>query len=327
MNNKGLLSTVSLFSLLSLGVAPKATSSFTTSFSILGPYHEGDADVSFRVSITSKYEETSIRERLSVGFFDSDFTYFYTTAAHNYELKKTQRLTFTLPIKTYLKKKGMDARFQILNSSSEVLKEVSFKLKPVQPKKIQVLDYFTREYESDLIVIDPNSYVTSHDERYKFNGFIDYFNLNNYYRLSLDDIYATYSCLVSFPISTGNLTFIDYDHLFPYLDDESETPIVNIPVKAYKSSSKILFSFANTMYVDPHTLDMSFTARPGFQLTKYFYLPINKREQFLDRVFTLDMPKFGHNENSFTWNIRYTNNRNLIGDCDNSDYCVIGEVV
>ena len=79
------------------------------------------------------------------------------------------------------------------------------------------------------------------------------------------------------------------------------------------------------MYVNPTSLEMSLVAKPGFVATPYFYLPKNKCEELLDQTFTIMVEEFGHGKTRFNWDIKYTNNHRLIGDCSNSDYCVVGE--
>ena len=81
------------------------------------------------------------------------------------------------------------------------------------------------------------------------------------------------------------------------------------------------------MYVNQKTLEMSLD--PGVDLvpTNYFYLPINRCSDLLDQVFTIKFDSFGMNKNKFSWDMRYTNDRDLIGDCRNSEYCVDGEIV
>ena len=161
-----------------------------------------------------------------------------------------------------------------------------------------------------------------------FNKFIDYFNVNSYHRLSLTDFILTYTCDV--PTTTGNayLTFKDYNHVFKDLDDGGEVPEVRIPLTmTYKKNKGVLFAFPSKMYVNPSSLDMSLNIKPGYKETRYFYLPINRRKDLLDQKFTLEVNNFGLNETSFSWDIYYTNNRDLIGDCSNSDYCVVGEVI
>ena len=80
------------------------------------------------------------------------------------------------------------------------------------------------------------------------------------------------------------------------------------------------------MYVNEKTLDMSLNPKEGFIPTDHFYLPINKSSDLLDEVFTLTFNHFGHGDSNFTWDMRYTNSRNFIGDCQNSEYCIKGEI-
>ena len=93
------------------------------------------------------------------------------------------------------------------------------------------------------------------------------------------------------------------------------------------SDGKVTINYAKTMYVNPKTLDMSLNPRTNFVPTNYFYLPINRCKELLDEPFNLRISKFGFAQNDILWTMHYTNTRLLIGDCQNSEYCVQGEIV
>ena len=329
MHIKSVLSLLGIFASLSPRVfnEPNFTL-FTTSFEPIGPFKVNNKDYSLSGSYQSKVNISGVVEKMDVYTNDNVKVYSENKARHDIVARDTYNLTFTLPLKDWLTKDGISIEINLLNSTNEVIYNIaSFNLKPYSKTRVLVKDYLREPYIINDVVVDPDDYSANHQETFLFDGFIDYFNVDSYYRIDLDDIYLTYSCAKPFPNTTGTLSFVDYDKVFPYLDKEKVLTVVEVPIETYENNGKIRFKFKDLMYVDPKTLDMSLVARPGFQLTRYFYLPINKCQKLVDQTFNLVMSDFGYGKINFTWGLRYTNERNLIGNCHNSDYCVVGEVV
>ena len=82
-------------------------------------------------------------------------------------------------------------------------------------------------------------------------------------------------------------------------------------------------NYLHEMYVHPKTLMMSFISRSGFVKTRYFYMPVNKKEEMLDEVVDITINKCGLTKNNISWHLSYLANQNLIGKCSNSDYCIV----
>lgn len=295
-------------------------------FDVIGPFDLNCDDYLLQGYYMPKRGGKNFRERISLGIGDGSYIYTYTTKAHNNTLGQKVEMLFNLPFSSLMTSAGINGTIEILNSANTAVNTISFKIKPSPRSKINVKDYIYEYYQSPDVVVDIDDYENKHIEQFTFDGFIDYFNTDYYYRIDLSELSMTYSSPKSFPSCRGNLHFVDYNKIFPYLDNQEAVPSFDIPVVAEENEGKITFRFENTMYVNSQTLDMSLVARPGFQLTKYFYLPINKNKELLNQVFTLEMNEFAHSKVSFDWDIRYVNDRNLIGDCSNSDYCVQGEV-
>lgn len=293
----------------------------------IGPFHvyNEDVDITFKVSSSRTY--TNLRERLQLSSisFDEFFPYTYTTQAHSIGMNRSVDVTMTLPLSTMLSNNGLKGEISVIGSKS-TLTSVEFKLKPQVPQTIDINDYRSKGLATDDVVIDLNAYSLRHREFMSFTDIVDYFDVNYYYRIALEVMYIDYSCFLPFPGGEAYLHFDDYNGLFPYIDKPGNVPYFDIPLVIKYKEECIWFEFPPTMYVNPKTLEMSLEARSGFQLTKYFYLPVNKRNQMVDQDFYLNVSNFGYGAVNFSFKIRYLNNRGLIGDCDNSDYCIIGEV-
>ncbi len=292
----------------------------------IGPFDYKASDYNLTGKLTVRRKYNNIRERISVGQRGSSYTYFQTTAAHSMSLGDTVDITFKLPLSSMLGNEGIMAKIEVLNSSNSAILTYEFNLKPAIEHSIDPKNYLTSDYVLEDVVINPTNYENQKAEIMRFDGFTDYFDVDNYYRIDLNDLSMTYSCFKDFPGGNAVLHFDDYDNVFPYLHTSDEGINVDVPVVIYEKEGRICFKFRENMYVNPKTLEMSLDPGSDFQATKYFYLPINKSRELLDRVFVLKCANFGYGKTKFDWNIRYTNNRNLIGECSNSDFCVIGEV-
>ena len=305
--------------------APPMQVGFTTNFSCIGPFEKGCDDYVLSGQVTAKKTFVSVVEKMTVTTIDGQLIKTEKTKYHTIVKGDSYALTFTLPFKSSLSERGLTFKIEFIEGNDELIQTFSFNLKPIIRKTITAKDYINDYYVVEDIVVDPDNYSKVKDEKFKFDQALDYFNSDTYYRLSLEDVLITYECGLPFPGCIAHLHFVDYLKSFPYLDSENEVPTFDIPLRTITKNNRISFTFPHVMYVKPATLEMSLEARPGFVSTSYFYLPKNRCEEILDQVFSVDVKEFGHGKTSFTWDMRYLNNQRLIGDCSNSDYCVIGE--
>ena len=304
----------------------RAIAPFTTSFSPIGPFEVGDDD--FNLTGTAKPNKVYlyIKEKMTVKTKTGTMIKTQVTNFHEVTKGVAYTLTFKLPIKSSLTYQGLNVLIEFINEDETTVHSFSFNLMPIKPETINPLNYINDYYVLEDIVVDPDGYSKKKEERIKFDQILDYFNVDNYYLLSLKDTNITYECPLPFSTCFAHLHFVDYLRIFPYLDSDEEVPTFDVPLRTIITSSGVRFAFPTSMYVNPQTLDMSLEARPDFVMTSNFYLPKNRCEELMDQVFTIDVKDFGYGKTSFSWNMRYTNNNRLIGDCSSSDYCVIGEV-
>lgn len=302
----------------------KAVNLFSVS-GYFGPYEVGEGDKTISIKAIPNYSYLSLSERFSVGVNGGEISYITNTKKHATTKKKAFTISLTLPLANYYSKAGIYGTLEFMDGS-RVLEKYSFVLKPPTREKIDPNLYVVSPYTGGPVIGYFSSATSQSSEYFNFPGFIDYFNVDNYYRLSLDFLTIGYNCKKTYPGCNASLKFIDYSHVFPYIDNSESIPVVDIPLKTQIEGDLVTFSFPNTMYVNPNTLEMSLVARPNFKATKYFYLPHNHLPEILDQIFTLEVSDFGYSKVSFSYDIRYTNNRHLIGDCNSSDYCVIGEI-
>ena len=330
MNRKAILLLPCLISLLSLGIGergPHQDINFMTDFPVIGPFEKYGEDYDLTGVVIPQKNYSWIRERLSVGIIGEEPTYFSTKSAHSVAGKSGYPLTFKLPFKSMLGPKGLTCQISFIDQQLTTVYSFSFNIKPKTSQRINPFNYLNSYYSILDTIVDPDDYGTVVGEAFCFNGFIDYFNIDYYYRLNIDNLYLTYVGLRDFPTSTIYLYFDDYDGLFPDIGTGDSNSSVYIPIEAYEDeNSSIRFKISAKLYVNPQTLHMSLEAKPGYVLTNYFYLPVNRKQDLMNQKFSLLATSFGYNQTSFSWDIRYLTDRGLIGDCASSDYCVRGGI-
>ena len=314
----------SLLSFANISASPANPLSFT--FDTIGSFEEKANDIQITGKLSSSRGASNIKERLSIGVIGQDYTKFSTTALHSLARRQTQEVSFNLPLSTMLTSKGLKGKIEVLNSSNTALLTHTFNLLPINRKTIRIQDYVGRDYIVNDVIIKPSDYDNYHQEIISFPQYYDYFDEKVYHTLSLNRFIVNYTCFENFPGCTVNLRFTDYNRLFPYLDLPKTIPYFTIPLRARYVNGIVRFYFPN-MFVNPKTLEMSLIFRAGFVATNVFYLPLNKNDLLLDQVFQLEVSEFGYGKISFRWDITYLTTKHLVGDCQDSEYCIIGEVI
>ena len=301
---------------------------FMLDFPTIGPLEKNCRNVSITGEIIPTITAEDVSESFCFGPSKTELRNAQAKAKHDVTKAEGYEVTFYLPTKEYLDDDGMYCRFMITDSSGESLYKFEFTLLPKNSQTIKIDDYKTTSYCLTGTIIKIGSIIYKDGETFQFNSTLDFFNIDSYFRLDLSSIMFSYSCAYSDLIySSINLKFIDYNLVFPYLDsvDSNGLSYFKLPLKASRNMLDIKLDFRDKMYVNPVTLEMSKTAKVGYSLTKYLYLPINKKKDLLDQEFVIEVNRFGYNETSFEIPVRYMTSQSLIGDCSTSDYCVVGE--
>ena len=283
---------------------------------------DNDVTIDFKI-IPSKV--ATIKEVFKVGHNENDFysinnPNFYKTVEGEYHSY------YTLPTRMYFDENGCYVRLEFKDATNKVIDAKGFYIKPVTPSAdIDPAQYVSAPYIANNVQTVYNRFLTlAISEEFQFPDYIDYFNIDIYHRLDLDSISFTYNSIAKFVYGEAYLTYYDFDNVFPFISHYNEHRI-SIPLSVSINNKKATFSYKNYMYVHPKSLQMSLETKEGFVKTRYFYLPVNKKDYLLDEKMSIDLYEAGHSKNDIHWNLTYLANRDLIGDCDSSDYCVVGE--
>lgn len=237
-------------------------------------------------------------------------------------------LTINLPTYMLLSPEGMFCKLVITRNKTGYTKTTSFTIKPITYYHNIDPSLYTKEtyHIKNATYSYLNDMFFSGDEQYSFPNYIDYLNIDTYYRLDLSDITFTHFPIQTYTYESAYMKISDYANIFPYFSHDEEN-YISIPLNISNNKATYHFGFANTMYVHPKTLQMSLNYVDGFTPTHHFYLPVNKKEAMLEEKVIICINGGGLCKSNITWNLSYLATNNMIGSCSNSDYCVVGGYV
>lgn len=288
-----------------------------------GPFTAYQPNVDLTITITVG-ERANYYERLTCGPSYDDVRYSVTSNSHL--ISKTYDYTTNLPTYMLLSNDGLYCNFYVTNIKTEHSYKFQFCIKPVttgqniDPSKYTKDSYSIENAYYRIIGSD----LLSYPETYIFPDYLDYLNIDTYYRIDLSGVTFTCGPVVrDYIYESATMKISDYDNIFPYLLHD-ENHYISIPLKVTNNKTTKGFAFANAMYVHPKTLEMSLISRPNFVQTKYFYLPVNKKKQMLEENVQIVITGGGAAKSNLTWNLSYLATGNMLGNCSNSDYCVVG---
>ncbi len=239
--------------------------------------------------------------------------------------KKT--FTATAPTNICLGDGGMKVTFKSLNNDTgKTITVCSFTIYPRVQTTVNPLTLSGGKYVSSKIVAKrTGTFAITYDETYDFSGFLDYFLTDTYYSLSLDQYVFSRKCtLTDFSYQEANLYINGGSKYFPGLSYSND--VTKIPLTLSKNGNKLSINFANTMYVEPKLLMMSMTPRSGYIATNHFFFPVNHNKDLEGLTFTFEIVGMGYSGLTARWDSSYLAINGLLGSCQNSEYCVDGEI-
>ena len=239
----------------------------------------------------------------------------------------SQTLQMRLMTNYYLSTSGMKAVFTLVDANTfNELVTSYFSLYPMEESTINPTEYgeSSLEFKPTCLAFN-NSGIVTYQEKYQFKNFYDYFLIDTYYRLLIDQFVLSYQFLQDLTYQTAILKFPKNEQLFPYLNLDENNDIT-IPLRLVKEDKSYHLCFSQTMYVNPITLQMASYPLANFVATSYFYLPKNGIKQLQNKDFNFLITGLGQNHSTFIWSSSLLVENNLLGPCFDSDYCVIGGI-
>ncbi len=312
---------------LTLSAGP--ISKYQFSSPIYGPFKKHADNPTLRINISS----SSLIEQDVYFLFkimDDTNAVVAQSKSTNAVISKFQNgeVNINLLTQAYLEDNGMNIFFYLIDSSnSKTLLSSSFQVFPIKSNTYNPIEYSQSHiFEYSTSFEFANSGVITYQEKYIFNDFFDYFLIDTYYRLLINQYYFSYQFFNDLTYRKAYLILPESFNEFCYIETNDNGQIV-VPLFLIKEDEKYSLSFPSTMYVNPSTLEMSITKVSGFFITSYFYLPINHLNDLSESYFSFVIEGLGYSQSNFVWTASFLVYQGLIGPCDNSNYCVIGGIV
>lgn len=293
----------------------------------LGPYSKYQENPIVFYTIKSTYTvDKSIYEIFRFGDANNPSIQTVTKSTHTVSANSSVSRAITIPTKLLLGDNGMSITIEIYNSDGTEIREKACFIYPINSETIDPTTYNGVYFCPQTHVVMTNSIVRYTEENYSFPKVNDYFLTDVYYRLPLEQFTLQTSLSYSeFTYSSAYLYVYGMEEYFPGLYYRNGK--ASIPLQVNYNNGLLTLSIKDNLYVEPKLLIMSTSTKIGYLTTRNFYLPVNHCKDLLGSSFNIVINSVGYNKTTFSWNTTLLAESPLIGDCQNSGYCVVGRVV
>lgn len=296
------------------------------SMSDIGPYEKYASDPTITFNEKSYYNKTlTIKEIFRFGDKTNSNQKTITKANHTISAYGTYSNTISFPTSYLLGANGFTVAVEIYNvSTSSLITSVNFSINAKSHQTIdptKMTSYTCNTTKVNIV----NNEVRYVNETYTFSNVIDYFNTDIYYRLPIEQFVINKEFEEEATHYISSYLIIDgLQTHFPSLYHQNG--VARIPLSVVETSNTIQLAFKNQLYVEPKLLLMSNSPKQGFVGTSKFYFPVNHGKDLIGSIFSFQINDFGYDGINLEWSSALLSDGGLIGDCQNSGYCVSGKV-
>lgn len=293
----------------------------------IGPLSTYQDNVDLNVVVHSKTNTRTFYDYFRCGPNKNDIRY-SKYGGLRYMTTFTYNLTFNIPTKDYLSLKGMYCVIILKDFNNQYELNFEFTLTPMRENRnIKAEDYASSVYTIKYVsfYFDQTGFHQDY-ETIEFPDYLSYLNIDTYHKITLESVKFVSSSL-NFQYTSAFLLIPDYQNVFPYITHNANHQI-SIPLQLTLNNDKsFTFAYKNKMYVNPKNAQMSLIPREKFVITNNFYVPVNEKEKLVDEKIQINLNGFSISKVNISWSLEYLANTNLIGDCESSEYCIVGEEV
>ena len=159
---------------------------------------------------------------------------------------------------------------------------------------------------------------------FTFDGFKGIYAPDYYHKIDLKEfkIYLdeTYH---DFMIGNPSIVLGNVDGVFNDIDGVDSQVI--FPLTLEDKGDYYTFSLTHTLYVNPHTLRLSSNPKVGYVQTEHIFLPVNEMKKQTEFAAMFALSSMGIDKDYWIHRFEIRATSNLLGDCHNSQYCVVRE--
>ena len=228
----------------------------------------------------------------------------------------------SLPLEGHLTSEGVTISFDHFYSTTRVNK--SGVIYPYKKETVDVSQYRSAAYvrEGTFLTLKNGDVYTK--ETFDFTDLNEYISVSTNNRLDLSHLEFLYGCLHEFTCRNIYLRIKDHQNLFPKLNRFNGE--VSLKMKFLQVKSLIILSIDEPLYVNTETLEMSSIEMDNYVLANTIYLPFGREEAILDDEIYILIEDAGMSSTDFTIPFVFYITNKYIGECYESDYCIIGGV-
>ena len=294
---------------------------------IYGPFKVGDPDFNATFTYRADIDNQQILERLRIFTASGELLNANTMPAKTYEDNALEEVTFLVPIRNCLSVKGITLKFEILAKSNRaILKTYSATIYPVSTPNNSYQYYRNNIYQSLPIGFYGDGHeMKSIKETISFSNLGDYLESDYYYRLDVKDKGFSYESDFPLTYKSLNLRFEDHENLFPYYTHDANDNVI-IPLDIKNNRGRLSFKYKTNFYINKRTLETGDIYREGFIFSPSFYLPINGKERFDNKILYLDFVEFSKSKITFSYPLRYISGKAIVGTAPEGEYYVSGGI-
>ena len=294
---------------------------------IYGPFRVGDPDFNATFKYCAKIESQQILERLRIFTTSGELLNAQTKTAKTYKDNALEEATFLVPIYNCLSSKGITLKFEILKKSNhEILKEYSTTIYPLSSPSNNYQYYKNNVYESLPIgFYGDGQGMKAIKETINFTNLGDYLESDFYYRLEVNAKRFRYESKFPLTYKSLNLRFEDHEHLFPYYIHDANDNVV-IPLDIIDNKGRLTLKYKTNFYINKRTLEVSNLYHGGFVFSSSFYLPINGKEHFDNKILYLDFEEFSQSKITMSYPLRFISGKAIVGTAPEGEYYISGGI-
>lgn len=160
-------------------------------------------------------------------------------------------------------------------------------------------------------------------EKLVFYNFVDQYISNYYQKIDLGDFYIVKEGGFPKTLKFGEAYFsiTNRNGAFDGIARNQENAI--IPLTFMKNGDTYALSLKEKLYVHPLSLQMSTIPHQYYVETKHIYFPRNEKRYEGEYQCSIVLKEFSSDSNTFVTHFKYKSLLNVLGNCRNSEYCVI----
>lgn len=325
---KSILRLISLsMSIITPPVVPPPFNAYSLTTVKYGPFGEYQNDAPITFTLLTKNDEEEVNVRIAVeDLSDGRMTY---VGRGDIQTQKNIARTFTLDLPTnrFLGPKGMRTRFDVIIYEADTVLSMNLIIYPLKDSDtINPFNYRNEIYNRGGTTFAlKGTYIQFSNETYDFSNLQDFFMMDSYYQLVLSSICFDMTYEEKLTYSEAYIELRNPQKCFSLLVDKDNKCRIKIGLEK-DENNRVSLIFTDFLYVDPTTLIMSLYPKAGFIQTKNFYFPYNKMDDVSKQEFIIVITELGYSDLTLTWPMFYDASKGFVGTCQNSKYCVIGDI-